>query len=60
MDILGFALFAKVLGEWVKGHLLVDAEGDAHEHVLRPLHHHPIDPQQVRPLQGLQAKKLAC
>mmetsp|Transcript_15211 Transcript_15211/g.45879 ORF Transcript_15211/g.45879 Transcript_15211/m.45879 type:complete len:232 (-) Transcript_15211:49-744(-) len=35
---------------------LVDADGHPHQHVLRSLHHLPVDTQQVRPLQGLEAK----
>ena len=33
----------------------VDAHGDAHEHVLRPLRHTPIHAQQVGALQGLHS-----
>ena len=38
--------------------LAVDANGDAHEHVLRPLHHLPVDLEQVAPLERLEAEVL--
>ena len=51
---------APALGEEVVGLdggvqvVLVDADGDAHQHVLGALHHLPVDLQQVRALQCLR------
>ena len=36
--------------------VLVDADGHAHEHVLRALHNDIVEAQQVRALQGLEAE----
>lgn len=49
------------LGEHVVGvdrllHILVDADGDAHEEVLGALHDLAVHPEQVRALQGFVAK----
>jgi len=36
--------------------LPVDSDGHPHEHVLRPLHHFAIYPEQIGTLQGFEAK----
>ncbi len=58
---IGFQERAPALGQQVVGGdgggevRLVYSQRHAHEHVLGALHHLPVQPQQVRPLQRLRA-----
>ena len=47
----------ELLGSAWGAHLVMDADRDPHQHVLRPLNHPPIDAQQVRSLQGLHTQR---
>ena len=51
------ALGQKVVGlDRAREVAAVDADGDPHQHVLRPLDDAAVDAQEIRALEGLEAK----